>query len=121
MPYNVKNYKGTAIASVLEGTVNNQTSLSLVGQNYKNYGELIAENFVHILENFARDIAPTNPTVGQLWYKPENGQLYILDQDANAKTKWKSLASIEISSSNPVQSGAYTPREGDFWFDSSAD
>ncbi len=121
MPYNVKNYKGTAIASVLEGTVNNQTSLSLVGQNYKNYGELIAENFVHILENFARDIAPTNPTVGQLWYKPENGQLYILDQDANAKTKWKSMASIEISSSNPVQAGAYTPREGDFWFDSSAD
>ena len=121
MPYNVKNYKGTAIASVLEGTVNTQTSLNLVGQNYKGYGELIAENFVHILENFARDTAPTNPTIGQLWYKPADGHLYILDQDANAKTKWKSMATIEISSTNPVQSGAYTPREGDFWFNSASD
>ncbi len=121
MPYNVKNYKGTAIASVLEGTVNTQTSLNLVGQNYKGYGELIAENFVHILENFARDTAPTNPTIGQLWYKPADGHLYILDQDANAKTKWKSMATIDISSTNPVQSGAYTPREGDFWFNSASD
>ena len=80
MPYDIKNYKGASVASVLEGTVNTQTSLNLVGQNYKNYGQLIAENFMHIVENFARDIAPTNPSIGQLWYKPENGHLYILDQ-----------------------------------------
>ena len=53
MPYNIKNYKGSTVANVLEGTVNTQTSLTLIGQNYKNYGQLIAENFVHILENFS--------------------------------------------------------------------
>ena len=37
MPYDIKNYKGASVASVLEGTVNTQTSLNLVGQNYKNY------------------------------------------------------------------------------------
>ena len=79
MPYDVKNYKGASIASVLEGTVNTQSPLKLVGQNYKNYGQLIAENFVHIVENFSRDIAPTNPIVGQLWYKPADGHIYMLE------------------------------------------
>ena len=122
MPYDVKNYKGASIASVLEGTVNTQTPLKLVGQNYKNYGQLIAENFVHIIENFSRDIAPTNPVVGQLWYKPADGHVYILDQDANNKTKWKSMATMDIRPTDPVDDpSGYTPREGDFWFNSAAD
>ena len=122
MPYHVKNYKGASIASVLEGTVNTQTPLKLVGQNYKNYGQLIAENFVHIVENFSRDIAPTNPIVGQLWYKPSDGHIYMLDQDANNKTKWKSMATMDIRTTDPVDDASgYTPREGDFWFNSSAD
>ena len=122
MPYDVKNYKGASIASVLEGTVNTQTPLKLVGQNYKNYGQLIAENFVHIVENFSRDIAPTNPIVGQLWYKPSDGHIYMLDQDANNKTKWKSMATLDIRPTDPVDDASgYTPREGDFWFNSSAD
>ena len=122
MPYDVKNYKGASIASVLEGTVNTQTPLKLVGQNYKNYGQLIAENFVHIVENFSRDIAPTNPIVGQLWYKPSDGHIYMLDQDANNKTKWKSMATLDIRTTDPVDDpSGYTPREGDFWFNSSAD
>ena len=89
MPYNIKNYKGSTVANVLEGTVNTQTSLNLIGQNYKNYGQLIAENFVHILENFSRDTAPSNPLVGQLWYKPTDGYLYMLDQDGSGNQKWK--------------------------------
>ncbi len=122
MPYDVKNYKGASIASVLEGTVNTQSPLKLVGQNYKNYGQLIAENFVHIVENFSRDIAPTNPIVGQLWYKPVDGHIYMLDQDANNKTKWKSLTTLDIRATDPVDDpSGYTPREGDFWFDSAAD
>ena len=44
------------------------TSLSLVGRNNPNYGQSIAENFVHILENFASLDAPANPIEGQLWY-----------------------------------------------------
>ena len=122
MPYDIKNYKGASIASVLEGTVNTQTPLKLVGQNYKNYGQLIAENFVHIIENFSRDIAPTNPIVGQLWYKPADGHIYMLDQDANNKTKWKSMATMDIRTTDPVDDpSGYTPREGDFWFNSAAD
>lgn len=44
------------------------TSLSLVGKNYPNYGVKIAENFLHLLENFAAATPPLNPIIGQLWY-----------------------------------------------------
>ena len=122
MPYNIKNYKGSTVANVLEGTVNTQTSLNLIGQNYKNYGQLIAENFVHILENFSRDTAPTNPMVGQLWFKQTDGYLYMLDADNSGNQKWKQLANITVATADPTtDSSGYTPREGDFWFDSSSD
>ena len=49
------------------------TSLSLVGRGYPNYGQKIAENFLHLLENFANTTAPINPTEGQLWYQTEVG------------------------------------------------
>ena len=94
MPYDIKNYKGTSVASVAEGTVNSQTPLKLVGQNYKNYGSLIAENFVHLIENFSRDVEPTNAMLGQLWYKPADGLIYIYDQDSAGNKKWKSLANF---------------------------
>ena len=55
MPYDIKNYKGSSVASVADGTVNTQTPLKLIGQNYKNYGSLIAENskpqFINIKED----------------------------------------------------------------------
>jgi len=54
--------------TVADGALNNQTSLSLVGQNYSGYGPVIAGNFLHLLENFASGIAPINPVQGQLWY-----------------------------------------------------
>ncbi len=44
------------------------TSLQLPGQYSPNYGELINENLVHLLENFAGGVAPLSPTAGQLWY-----------------------------------------------------
>jgi hypothetical protein len=44
------------------------TSLSIVGRGNPNYGQSIAENFVHLLENFASPDAPSNPIEGQLWY-----------------------------------------------------
>jgi hypothetical protein len=40
-----------------------------VGQGVINYGELIAENFVNMLENFARPSSPpANSLAGQLWW-----------------------------------------------------
>ena len=54
--------------TVQDGVVNTQTDLSFVGKGYAGYGELIAVNFLHLLENFANTTAPTKPIQGQLWY-----------------------------------------------------
>ena len=58
------------------------TSLQLPGQYVPNYGELVHEDLVHLLENFAGDKAPTVPIEGQLWY--DTGDSYtIVDLSAN--------------------------------------
>lgn len=44
------------------------TSLLLYGRDVPNYGERIAENFVHLLENFAGPTDPKSPIEGQLWF-----------------------------------------------------
>jgi hypothetical protein len=56
--------------------------LTLVGRNYPGYGQAIAENFIHILENSASPVPPINPIEGQLWFDtsdPNNKKLRIND------------------------------------------
>ena len=63
--------------TVSDGVVNTQTDLSFVGKGYAGYGELIAENFLSLMENFANTTAPTKPITGQLWYDTTNSRLKI--------------------------------------------
>ena len=51
--------------SVEDNTINQQTSLSIPGRNTTAYGTAIAENFLHLLENFTNSTAPGNPVEGQ--------------------------------------------------------
>lgn len=53
---------------VEDGTLNTERSLSFPGKNFPGYSKAIGENFLHLLENFAKASAPSNPVVGQLWY-----------------------------------------------------
>lgn len=58
------------------------TSLQLPGQYTPNYGEMVHEDLVHLLEHFAGDHAPTNAVEGQVWY--DTGDSYnIVDLIAN--------------------------------------
>ena len=69
MSYIINNSRGQIVAVVGDGTVNTTaTDLALVGRAVTNYGEYQNENYVYILENFAKDTAPPNPMQGQLWY-----------------------------------------------------
>mgnify|MGYP006291734799 FL=1 len=72
-------------------TVN--TSLSLVGENYKNYGRFINQNFVHLVENFANSSPPKNPLRGQLWYDTSRQALlmYVPEQ---APVVWQPIAGV---------------------------
>ena len=54
--------------TVNDGTINTETSLTLVGKNFYGYGEYVAENQLHLLENFAGPTPPSGPVEGQQWY-----------------------------------------------------
>lgn len=60
------------------------TSMLLYGRDVPNYGERIAENFVHLLENFAGPTAPQAPIEGQLWF--DTGSSYDIVAWTNATT-----------------------------------
>jgi microcystin-dependent protein len=77
-PLNPRGSKLTVKAGLVNSTL---TSLNLVGKNAPGYGSAFAENFLHLLENFA---GPTQPTVGksvvgQLWYDSRYNQLMVFD------------------------------------------
>lgn len=80
MPYTIDYSTSSKTAIVVnDGTVDTTTSLSLIGKNYTNFGELLNEDLLHLLENFANTSAPSNPTEGQLWYDTTNSILKLYD------------------------------------------
>ena len=80
MPYTIDYSTSSKTAIVVnDGTVDTTTSLSLIGKNYTNFGELLNEDLLHLLENFANASAPSNPTEGQLWYDTTNSVLKLYD------------------------------------------
>ena len=94
MSYTIKftDYVGKGSIIVNDGTANEQTSLVFPGRNARGYGVDIAENFLHLLENFANTTPPTNPIEGQLWYDKSNGVEDLKVYDGNT---WKSSGSIK--------------------------
>ena len=111
MPYivNFTDSDNKTPITVYDNTSSTDTSLIFPGRNVTGYGQIIAENFLHLLENFASATQPVNPTEGQLWYDSENGILMIWDN-----TNWKSASNIQKSASAP---SVETSKVGELWVD----
>lgn len=78
MSYKINKTDGTLLVDLIDGTINTEsTDITLIGRNYKGFGELINENFVKMLENFASSSAPANPLRGQLWYDTSESRLKV--------------------------------------------
>jgi len=109
MAYTITKTNGTTLGTITDGTINTSfTSLTLIGRNYSNYGELIANDLVALVENFAYSSSPSNPLAGQLWWDTSNSRLKVYTGSA-----FKVISSATVAASAP--SGAVS---GDFWFDS---
>jgi hypothetical protein len=112
MPYILYKSNGTTLATVPDASLDSTTSLQFVGRNYSGYGQVVNENFVKLLENFAKNTPPANSVVGQLWYDTTLGRINVNYDGSN----FKSLANIYVADETHLPSIANT-QEGDFWWD----
>lgn len=110
MSYSIKTSDGGTTIVVEDQSLNTtSTSLSLIGKNFVGFSQYIAEDFLHLLENFANSTEPANKLKGQLWLDTSNGlsQLKIYDG-----SNWLQVSGINRGTSTPTFG---TP--GDLWFD----
>jgi len=108
MAYTINQTDGTIFATVADGTINTDSSLTLVGKNYAGYGEFLNENVLKLLESGANTTAPGAPLTGQLWFDKTGGVLKVYNG-----TTFKNLGSATSSATAPTSVVA-----GDLWFDS---
>jgi len=107
MAYTINLTDGTVFATVNDGTVNTASSVTLVGKNYAGYGEFLDENFIQMLENFAKTTAPAAPLTGQLWFNKTNNLMNVYNG-----TAFKTLSITTASASAPSSNV-----QGDLWYD----
>lgn len=108
MAYIIRKTDGTTLGTILDGTIDDRsaTSLQLVGRNYSNYGQIMTDNLVSLLENWAYNIAPPNPIAGQLWWNTSDKRLRIY-----TGTEFKVISGSTSSSTAPNTTVA-----GDLWW-----
>jgi hypothetical protein len=83
MPYSLKLSNGDSLVDIPDGKVDfATTSLNLVGKNVSGYGFYQNTNFVHLLENFAKNTSPDSPLKGQLWYDSTVNALKVYDGES---------------------------------------
>lgn len=108
MSYQINRTDGELLLDLTDGVIDTSaTDLTLIGKNYKGFGEWINENFVHLLENFASTQQPSNPLTGQLWYDKQDQRLKIFNG-----TIFRSATGTIVNSSQPTNLVA-----GDIWID----
>lgn len=111
MPYTVNftDKENKSPITVFDNTSSTDTSLTFPGRNVTGYGQIIAENFLALLENFASASEPINPIEGQLWYDSTNGVLMIWDN-----TAWKAASGIQ---KGPTEPSIPDSKVGELWVD----
>ena len=98
MTYRIEHSNGEHFDLLQGGPNSTQTSLTLLGQGTVNYGRAVAENFVHLLENFAHTEAPEYPLVGQLWYKSDENILQIY---TGKESGWTGANGLKVGNDIP--------------------
>jgi hypothetical protein len=107
MAYTINKTNGAVLATVADGTIDNSTDVTLIGKNYSGYGEILNENFVKLMENFASTSSPASPLAGQLWWDLSNNSLKVYTGSG-----FKIISGSTASATQPSNATL-----GDLWFD----
>ena len=116
MTYTVTLPNGTTLGTISDGTGNGPafpgstpfTTLNLIGRNYSNYGQFIANDLVALLASNANTTSPLYPTQGQLWYDSANNILKVYNGT--------NFLPVGVAYSNAT--APTTTVAGSFWWDS---
>jgi hypothetical protein len=114
MTYTIRHANGLNPITVSDNTFDNSTSVYLIGRNYSNYGELFDQNFLWIMEHWASNVSPANPTIGQIWYDLGGNGVPPLLKVYTPKKLWKSIVTVYSAVAAPL-----LPDVGDLWMDTS--
>ena len=109
MSITVNKTDGTILTTLIDGTVDQSTDLTLIGRNFSGFGEYLNEDFVKLLENFSSVSAPERPIVGQIWYDKSEARLKVYTGLVGG---WKAAGGTLVSQNSPL---AFTT--GDLWID----
>ena len=111
MSYTILKSDGTTLTTIADGTVDTiSTNLSIPGPNYVGYGQLLNENLVFLLENFASNSVPSGTNLqGQLWFNKSNQTLNVFTDQGYAP-----VSGVTNSGIQPV-----IAKDGDIWFNTS--
>lgn len=126
MPYSILKTDGSILTTVIDGSLDKSSSITLIGKGYTSYGTIQNDNFVRMLENFYYDQQPVNPIPGQIWFDSAAGIMRPLVNDGSS---WRPLgvtlySTTSTSNNIPLSTGGNSSfpltanQPGDFWFKS---
>jgi len=105
MPYIINKADGTPLTTLEDGTLDNSTSIGLIGRNYTGYGETQNENFLLLLENFANSNPPARPLEGQTWFNKTTKNLFSYNG-----TSWNPVGAAYTGNVPPAEN------DGQLWY-----
>jgi hypothetical protein len=80
MTYRINKTDGNVLVDIPDGQFDTgKSSLTLIGKNVTNFGKILNENLIKLLENFSSSTQPEHPIKGQLWYNTSTGRLNVYD------------------------------------------
>jgi hypothetical protein len=107
MTYRLNKTNGDLLVDLVDGQVDaTTTDITLVGRNYKGFGEFLNENYIKMLEHFASTSAPNNPLAGQLWWDTSEERMKVYDGST-----FKAAGGPIVSNQQPQMVA------GDLWID----
>lgn len=111
MAYEILKSDGTILLSLSDEQTLDFSGIKLIGKNVLNYGKDINENYIKIIENFAKNEPPANALLGQLWWDKTANALKV-NSSPSEVANWKRI-------SNTVSSNIEPPVKiiGDLWWD----